>query len=108
MEKEEVVFTERGRSLTASIVCELDHHSAKRVREKIDGELFLKKPEVLILDFSSVRFMDSSGIALIIGRAECAGVVGARVHLCGLCPSLMKLVGLSGIEKIKNLTVSRG
>jgi anti-anti-sigma factor len=50
--------------------------------------------------------MDSSGIALILGRVESAGAVGAKVHLEGLSPTLFKLVRLSGIERIKNLTVS--
>lgn len=107
MEKAEVVFTSRNNTLTASVSCEIDHHTAKRIREKIDSQLFLQKPEVLVLDFSAVRFMDSSGIALILGRVETAGAVGARVHLSGLSPSLMKLVSLAGIERIKNLTVAR-
>ena len=106
MEREEVSFATRNNSLVAKIGCEVDHHTAKRVRERIDSELFMTKPEVLVLDFSEVRFMDSSGLALILGRVECAGVVGARVHLSGLSPQLLKLVRLAGIEKIKNLTVS--
>ena len=108
MEREEVVFKKEKGLVTAKILCELDHHTAKRVRERIDTELFIEKPNVLELDFSEVRFMDSSGLALILGRAECAAVVGARVHLLGLSPTLMKLVKLGGIEKIKNLTVSAG
>jgi len=108
LEIKEVSFLQRNETLIAVIGCELDHHTAKRVREQIDKEIFLRKPEVLSLDFSSVRFMDSSGIALIIGRAECAKSVGARVHLSGLSPSLYKLVNLSGIERLPGLTVSRG
>ena len=108
MEREEVAFSKETGRLTARILCELDHHTAKRVRERIDTELFIEKPEVLELDFSEVRFLDSSGLALILGRAECCAVVGARMHLLGLSPTLMKLVKLGGIEKIKNLTVSKG
>lgn len=108
MEREEVEFVTRGAALVAKIGCEVDHHTAKRIRERIDSELFVAKPDLLVLDFSSVRFMDSSGLALILGRVECAGVVGARVQLSGLSPQLLKLVRLAGIEKIKNLTVSGG
>ena len=108
MEREAVAFKRETGCLTARILCELDHHTAKRVRVRIDTELFIEKPDVLEIDFSEVRFMDSSGLALILGRAECASVVGARVHLFGLSPALMKLVKLGGIEKIKNLTVSKG
>ena len=108
MERETVVFVERNRTLTACIGCEIDHHTAKRLREAIDRHMFLVKPETLVLDFSGVRFMDSSGIALILGRAETAGAIGACVHLVGLSNSIMKLVRLSGIEKVGNLTVSQG
>ena len=104
---EEVVFTREGDVLVAAVLCELDHHTAKRVRERIDGELFRTRAECLTIDFSSVNFMDSSGIGLILGRVELAAARGATVRLRGLSPTLMKLVRLSGIERIKNLTVSK-
>jgi stage II sporulation protein AA (anti-sigma F factor antagonist) len=101
-----VKVEEREGVLTAIILCEIDHHTASRLRGRIDREMFAVRPQVLCLDFGEVRFMDSSGIALILGRAETASAMGARVHLDGLSVSLFKLVRLSGIEKIKNLTAS--
>ena len=106
MDKEIITFSRSGNTLSARISCEIDHHTAGRLRSRIDRELFVERPRVLCLDFKDVRFMDSSGIALILGRVETAGAVGARVHLDGLSQSLFKLVRLSGIERIKNLTVS--
>ena len=106
MEKEIITFSRSQRMLSARISCEIDHHTAARLRSRIDREIFAERPSVLCLDFRDVRFMDSSGIALILGRVESAGAVGARVHLEGLSPTLFKLVRLSGIERIKNLTVS--
>ena len=106
MEKEIITFSRSGPTLVARINCEIDHHTAGRLRSRIDREVFVERPKVLRLDFSEVRFMDSSGIALVLGRVESAGAVGAKVHLDGLSPTLFKLVRLSGIERIKNLTVS--
>ncbi len=100
-----VKFKEIGRELVASLSGELDHHAAKGEREEIDKMLFQKKPSRLILDFSEVKFMDSSGIGLIIGRVEVASEIGAGVSLIGLSPTQKKLVRLSGIEKIKSLTI---
>ena len=99
-----VKFERSARGLVAHIEGELDHHAARRVREEIDRELLRLPPHTLILELSDVGFMDSSGIALIIGRAECAASVGAVVVVSGLAPALLRLVRLSGIEKIKNLT----
>lgn len=106
MEKEILVFSRVNTTLIARINCEIDHHTAGRLRTRIDKELFIVKPRVLCLDFSDVRFMDSSGIALILGRVETATAIDATVHLEGLSVPLFKLVRLSGIERIKNLTVS--
>ena len=104
MEKD-LNFSESGHTLTAHLLGEIDHHSAKHLREQTDAMLFRTKPKILVLDFSEVRFMDSSGIGLIIGRAEAAGAIGARVHIFGLSGTLKKVARLSGIEKLKNVTV---
>lgn len=101
----DVKFREGERTLTVELCAEIDHHTARRIREKIDAELFLKKPEVLILDFSGVGFMDSSGLGLILGRCSVAEGIGAKVRVSGATAQLMRLIRLSGLEKIKNLTV---
>ncbi|MBQ8879519.1 MAG: anti-sigma factor antagonist [Clostridia bacterium] len=103
--KEEVTFSARGRTLEARILSEIDHHTARRIRERIDSRLFLDKPDVLIMDFSSVRFMDSSGLGLILGRVERASGLGSTVRLTGLSDTLYKLIRLSGLERVKNLSV---
>ncbi len=100
-----VIFFEQCRTLTARISCDIDHHSAKLIRERIDKELFKVKPELLLLDFSEVHFMDSSGIGLIMGRCEVAEELSAAVRIVSMSAALMKLVRLSGIEKISNLTI---
>ena len=65
-----------------------------------------KKKATLVLDFSGVPFMDSSGLGLIIGRADRAAAIGASVRVVGLLPSLRRLVSLSGLGKLANLTVA--
>lgn len=102
---QDVIFSENGSALMATPCCELDHHTAKTIREKIDKTLLRLRPEVLILNFSEVRFMDSSGIGLIIGRAGVAAEIGCRVRVAGLSPMLMKIVRLSGIDRIDNITI---
>ena len=103
----DVVFFEREGELIARIGCDIDHHSAKGMREKIDDKLFESRPHTLIIDFTSVSFMDSSGLGLILGRVERAGALQISVVLTGLSPTIMKLVRLGGLERVKNLTVIR-
>ena len=103
--KASVDFSFGERELTAGLCGEIDHHTAKGVREKIDGEFFKKRPSVLELDFSSVSFMDSSGIALIIGRHELVSEFDCSLRLSGLSEVQKRLVRLSGIERLSNLSI---
>lgn len=93
--------------LYASILCEVDHHKAKPLREAIDHALFAHRPKVLELDFSAVRFMDSSGIALILGRSALGEDLGFSLVLCGLTPTAEKLLHLSGVDGRKNIAIRR-
>ena len=104
---EDVIFKIEPDTLTARIRCEIDHHTARRMRSEIDSMIFIHKPEILVIDFSEVRFMDSSGIGLILGRLGKAESVGATLRLVGLSPTLMKLVRLAGIERMHSLSLSK-
>ena len=48
-----------GEVVTALLSGELDHHSAKEMREEIDSAVELNMPSLLILDFRDISFMDS-------------------------------------------------
>lgn len=102
----EVIIESEGSSVTAKLTCEIDHHTAKIIREQTDRYLLEKRPKILTLDFSGVNFMDSSGIGLIIGRVDKAGEMGAEVRIVGLSGTLMRLVRMSGVEKLKGLNVT--
>lgn len=106
--QEKLIFLEEGEQLRIRIIGEVDHHSSVAVRSQIDSRLFNIRPKVLVLDFTSVNFMDSSGIGLIMGRVEKAKACGATVLLVGLSKTAYKLVMLSGLTKIEGLTVSCG
>ena len=103
--QKEVKLTLTGATVTAYLCAEIDHHAARAIREEIDTALALQRPESLVLDFSGVKFMDSSGIALIIGRAESCAKINATVRISGISAQLMRLLRLSGIEKINNVYV---
>lgn len=105
--QDDLIFNENGDTLTAFVGCEVDHHTARRIREDIDNKMFLSKPRTLVLDFFGVRFMDSSGIGLILGRAETASTIGAKIEIKGASPTLMKILHLSGVDKVKNIKIIR-
>ncbi len=101
--KEDLIFEEKEGELCARLLTEIDHHSCESMREEIDIKLFETKPRRLVLDFTEVAFMDSSGLGLILGRVEKAGVLSCTVVVKGLSERNMKIIRLSGIDKVKNL-----
>jgi stage II sporulation protein AA (anti-sigma F factor antagonist) len=89
-----------GERITAGIAGDIDHHSAADIRTEIDAALENSTPRVLILDFSGVKFMDSSGIGLILGRMRVLEGFGGKLfikNVTGHAEKIVKLAGLSGL-----------
>ena len=82
---------------------EIDHHTAKEMRETIDNAVELNMPTLLVLDFKDVSFMDSSGIGLVLGRYRNLSKRGAKVKVTGVSPQIYKVMRLSGIERLMTL-----
>ncbi|MGN1033860.1 MAG: STAS domain-containing protein, partial [Intestinibacter sp.] len=45
---------------------ELDHHVSTYIRENVDEIIMRKNVKKIIVDYQNIRFMDSSGIGVII------------------------------------------
>ena len=86
--------------LTVRLSGEIDHHSARTVREETDTLIQQKRPHELRLDFSSVTFMDSSGIGLIMGRYRVISLLGGKLEVVNVPPNLQKIFVLSGLESL--------
>ena len=100
IECENLKFSCNSNALKAKIYGEIDHHNARHLREKIDTMLFAKKPKKLVLDFSSVTFMDSSGLGLIMGRYTTASAIGASIVIYRPSPRVKTILEMSGIERL--------
>ncbi len=70
-----IIDTEENR-IVARLKGEIDHHNAKELRSDIDVAIDRNRPETVILDFSGVTFMDSSGIGLVMGRYKTVSAYG--------------------------------
>ena len=92
-----------GKRTTAELSGDIDHHNAGTLRETLDAEVARYTPETLCLDFSSVSFMDSSGVGLVMGRYKNVSTYGGKVELSGMPGSIEKVMRLSGIEKIAKI-----
>jgi stage II sporulation protein AA (anti-sigma F factor antagonist) len=86
--------------MTAILSGEIDHHSAREIREAIDEAASKVKPKVLTLDFSAVQFMDSSGVGLVMGRCKLMQIWAGRVIIANLPPKIEKIVSLAGLNQL--------
>ena len=93
-----------GDTLTVFLKGDLDHHSAKGERSEIDREINSVHPKKLVLDFSGVTFMDSSGIGLIMGRYKLMQDIGGSVTVARPPAYIKKVLRLSGIDKLAEVT----
>ena len=74
--------------LIARLIGDIDHHSAKEMRETIDEAVTRAQVRELDLDFKDVTFMDSSGIGLVMGRYKLMQELGGSVHLVNIASRL--------------------
>ncbi len=96
----QVKFLNKGNVLVASIIGELDHHSAEYIRDKIDGELIKSTTKNIIFDFSKVSFMDSSGIGVIIGRYKNIQKLNGKAAIVKANDQISRIFLMSGVLKI--------
>ncbi len=92
-----------GTSLSAYIYGEIDHHTARTIREAIDSKVELKLPKTLILDFADVSFMDSSGIGLVMGRFKLMSSIGGEVKIANTTASIGRVMRLAGLERLAKI-----
>ncbi|NLI57732.1 MAG: anti-sigma F factor antagonist [Clostridium sp.] len=95
-----VKISYRGTTLIVSLAGELDHHSAEYVRQKIDNELMKSSNRDVILDFSDVSFMDSSGIGVVIGRYKNIQKLNGKLIIINLNNQVRRIFEMSGLLKI--------
>ena len=92
-------FLEDGR-LTVALTGEIDHHCAKHYIKAIAAKIESYTPDVCILDFSEVSFVDSSGIAVVINALRGMTQIEGKLLLTGISPQPMRVFQASGIDKL--------
>ena len=89
--------------LEVELTEEIDHHSSQKIRTRLDYEIQRFSPKKVIIDLEKVKFMDSAGIGLIIGRYKTALSYGGTLEVRNVSEKLRKILEMSGIHKIINI-----
>ena len=87
-------------NMTAYLIGEIDHHSARSIREEIDETAQRAHPDELVLDFKDVTFMDSSGIGLVMGRYSLMQELGGKLRVVNQSSHIKKVMKLAGLDRL--------
>ncbi len=94
------ILPEKKGCVVAVIEGDIDHHTAKDIRETIDEYIEKYSPLFLKLDFGEVRFMDSSGIGLIMGRYKLMTSLRGKLKVVNVPKNLERMIKLSGLTTL--------
>ncbi len=96
----EITIAIKKKILVVSLSGELDHHTAKEVKNLIEEVIKNRNVRNLIFDFTNLTFMDSSGIGVVVGRYKLIRSMGGKLAIAGAQKNVNKLLYMSGINKI--------
>ncbi len=95
-----------GGELLIHLEGELDHHSARKAIPEISSIIDVELPLSLLLDFSGISFMDSSGIALVIGAYKKVTTLGGTFSVINVSKQAYKVFFAAGICKVIKITMN--
>lgn len=87
-------------TMIAYLSGEIDHHSAKELRETIDFSAESVLPARLTLDFAGITFMDSSGIGLVMGRYRLMQSMNGVLTVRNVSDHIRRVMRLAGMDKL--------
>ena len=96
----EMTAIKRDKKMIVSLSGEIDHHSARDIRDAIDRLIIAERPECLILDLSGIDFMDSSGLGLILGRYTKIRDLQGVLEIEDPTPQIEKILKLAGVNRL--------
>lgn len=96
----ETKLKQAGKTLVVRLEGELDHHAADNLREQIDTKLTRDGFLNVLFNFAGVRFMDSSGLGMVLGRFRLVSERGGKVLACSLNSRVRRVFDLSGLERL--------
>ena len=89
-----------GDSVIVRLTGELDHFCAQSVRRDLDSLIADHSVRWLILDFSQLQFMDSSGIGVLLGRYRQLRDRGGFMGVIHMNSHIRRIFHMSGMDRV--------
>lgn len=96
------LYEAKGQTLIIHMPEELDHHNCRNLRYETDLLLSENYITKLIFDFTRTKFMDSSGIGVLLNRYKQIKSGGGTVCFYGACPQVLRVLRIGGMMSLMN------
>ena len=87
-------------NLVVKLGGEIDHHSAREIRDELDRMIAETRPGNLVLELSEIDFMDSSGLGLVLGRYRRLCEIGSKMYIKNPGARTEKILCMAGVDKL--------
>ncbi len=88
-----------GRAVVLELAGEIDMKSSTELKDKLK-ELHRGKPPVLIVDMTNVGFMDSSGLATLVGALKWCRENNSELKLVGLNKCVRSIFEICRLDSV--------
>ncbi|MCX8074571.1 MAG: STAS domain-containing protein [Clostridia bacterium] len=92
-------YDENKFELNINLDEEIDMNTCNILRTMIDSYILKYKPKELVIDLTNVKFMDSSGIGLLMGRYELVKLINSSITIINPSKSIMRMIELSQVGR---------
>ncbi len=89
-------YEAEGQTLIVHLPEELDHHNCSGLKYETDLILSENYIRRIVFDFSRTRFMDSSGIGILLNRYKQMALSGGTIAIYGAGPQALRILKIGG------------
>ena len=93
-------FDFKDSTLHISLVGEIDHHSAVKLRNDVDAEIYSRKPKKVIVELSEVKFRDSSGLGFLMGKYSLIQKLRGTLSVANPNARTLRMIQLAGFDRL--------
>jgi len=86
--------------LYISLDGELDHHTAEYTRQHLDAAMAQTVAGQIIIDLANLRFMDSTGIGVLIGRYKMMKSRSIPIYISNPSNQAERIFKMTGLYQI--------
>lgn len=89
-----------GNNLYVVLPEQFDHHNSIHLIEDTDKFLRNYSLKAMIFDFSNTKFMDSSGVGILLGRYKRMKFLGGEVYVEHVSERVYRMLEIAGLTQM--------